>query len=131
MPGSPIALAHLRLGLPLPSMPDPTAFTDAEWDRQGHEVRSCLDYAWVEDQLYVRVAWDDSWEPAASVAGLDELRLLQQRRRQAGDDTDIWAIAKAAREAEEQAAAALAAEQQAATAEAAQQPAAGHRTSAA
>lgn len=112
MPGSAIALAHQRMGLPLPSMPDPATFTDEDWAAQGHEVRSCLTYAWVEDQLYVRVAWDDSWEPAAALAGLDQLRLMQQRLHEDGDTTDICAIAEQQQrqEAEEQAAAAAAAD---------------------
>lgn len=73
--------------------PDPYSFTEEDWARQGHEVRSILDYAWVNGQLYLRVCWEDSWEPAENLARLDELHRLQQRIATEGDSTDLVSLA--------------------------------------
>lgn len=96
VPGSHIHLAYRRLGLPLPPMPDPNSFTEEQWAAQGHEVRSCLDYRWVSERLFVRVAWEDSWEPAGELAGLVELERLQADLRAAGDGIELCAIAQQA-----------------------------------
>ncbi|KAL4427016.1 hypothetical protein ABPG77_009577 [Micractinium sp. CCAP 211/92] len=101
LPGSPITLAHLRAGLPLPPLPDPAASTEEQWQAQGHEVRGIIGHRIIDGQLYLRVVWEDSWQPGADLAHLDELRLYRQRLQQAGDSTDVCSLAAAQLQAAE------------------------------
>ncbi len=53
----------------------------------------------------MRVAWEDSWEPAGELAGRLELERLQADLRAAGDGIELCAIAQqaaAAMEGEEE-----------------------------
>ncbi|PSC67187.1 hypothetical protein C2E20_9123 [Micractinium conductrix] len=111
LPGSPVHLLHQRLDLPLPPMPDPCTFEEEDWLRQGCEVRSVIAHRQVGERLFVRVVWEDSWEPAEALVG-PELEQYQ-RSRGADADTDVvgWAQQRqqeeaAAEEAEEEASAA-------------------------
>ena len=111
LPGSPVHLLHQRLDLPLPPMPDPCTFEEEDWQRQGCEVRSVIAHRQVGERLFVRVVWEDSWEPAEALVG-PELEQYQ-RSRGADADTDVvgWAQQRqqeeaAAEEAEEEASAA-------------------------
>jgi hypothetical protein len=66
-----------------------------QWAAQGHEVRGILAYDVHEGRLLVRVAWEDSWQPACDLVG-PELQLFQQRLAAAGDATDV--VGRAQRE---------------------------------
>jgi hypothetical protein len=87
LPGSPVHLLHQRLDLPLPPMPDPCTFEEEDWQRQGCEVRSVIAHRQVGERLFVRVVWEDSWEPAEALVG-PELEQYQ-RSRGADADTDV------------------------------------------
>ncbi|PSC67264.1 hypothetical protein C2E20_9044 [Micractinium conductrix] len=109
LPGSPVHLLHQRLDLPLPPMPDPCTFEEEDWQRQGSKVRSVIAHRQVGERLFVRVVWEDSWEPAEALVG-PELEQYQ-RSRGAAADTASWAQQRqqeeaAAEEAEEEASAA-------------------------
>ena len=107
----------------MPAFPDPATFTVVEWAEQGHVARAVLAYRFVNGRLYVRVVWEDSWQPAEDLADHIELAAYEQRLRAAGDPIDLMGIAR-------QQAAAAAAEAAAAEAAAAAQAGAPRQTSA-
>ena len=69
LPGSPVDVLHQRFDLPLPPMPDPCTFEEEDWQRQGCEVRSIIAHLQVGERLFVRVVWENSWEPAEALVG--------------------------------------------------------------
>jgi hypothetical protein len=97
IPGSPLNVARLRVGLPL-TMTDPTTFTAEEWAAQGKEVREILGHTFIDGELILLVAWDAGWQSASQYADLDALTRYQQRLRQEGDLTDIVALAQQQRQ---------------------------------
>jgi hypothetical protein len=95
LPGSPIALAYQRAGLPIPRATQPSELDEEQWAAQGYEVRGILGHAEHEGKLYVRIAWEDSWQWAGGLVG-EALDAYQARLTAGGDSTDV--VGRAQRE---------------------------------
>eukprot|EP00887_Chlorella_sp_A99_P004015 scaffold11.g4015.t1 len=94
LPGSPVRLAYARGGLPVPRPSQmPGELATEQWAVQGNVVDEILAHAEHEGVHYAVVAWASSWLPVEMLGEGPALPAYQQRLAQAGDATDLVAIA--------------------------------------
>eukprot|EP00887_Chlorella_sp_A99_P001594 scaffold8.g1594.t1 len=94
LPGSPVRLAYARSGLPGPRPSQMPGELDTEqWAAQGNVVDEILAHAEHEGVHYALMAWASSWLPVEMLGEGPVLPAYQQRLAQAGDATDLVAIA--------------------------------------
>lgn len=93
----------------LPDLPNPHELTPDEWDRQGFVAAGVIGHTWIGGKLFLRVVWQDSWQPAEDLSDCIELQRyqhseLRQRHAEGSDDVhDLCDVARRQR-AEQQAA---------------------------